>query len=425
MTTIEIEGGRAPVGELVVRVWDVASSPATLLGSALLSPAGSVTVGKGDLVDLRVLEPTVSDRHVAIEHRGDSIMVADLCSKNGTTLLGHRIARAEVAPGARLGLGRALLELAPAVRGGGPALGTLPLAGLVGTSLPMLELADRVRRYAKLGVPLLIRGESGTGKELVARAAHDESRLTSRPFVAINAATFSRELAESELFGHRRGAFTGAIADRRGAFREAHGGTLFIDEVAQLSLDVQAKLLRVVEEGVVRPVGADGVTRVEVRLVAATCEPLENEVDRGRFRRDLYERIAVCVVRVPALRERLGDLPDLTRFLLAELRLERMRVTRSALAALSSRSYPGNVRELRSILLLAAIAAADGNLIDLAHVEAAFVERGGPELKISFEEAAATLRASGGNQSHTARILGVPRTTLRDLLARGTRKPQR
>ena len=195
--------------------------------------------------------------------------------------------------------------------------------------------------------------------------------------------------------------------------------------MAQLSLDVQAKLLRVVEEGVVRPVGADGVTRVEVRLVAATCEPLENEVDRGRFRRDLYERIAVCVVRVPALRERLGDLPDLTRFLLAELRLERMRVTRSALAALSSRSYPGNVRELRSILLLAAIAAADGNLIDLAHVEAAFVERGGPELKISFEEAAATLRASGGNQSHTARILGVPRTTLRDLLARGTRKPQR
>jgi DNA-binding NtrC family response regulator len=422
MTTIEIEGSRAPVGELVVRVWDVAQTPATLLGSALLAPAGSVTVGKGALADLRVLEPTVSDRHVEIEHRGDSIMVADLCSKNGTTLLGHRIGRAEVAPGARLGLGRALLELAPAVRSGGPAPETVPLAGLVGRSLPMLSLAERVRRYAKLSVPLLIRGESGTGKELVARAAHDESRLGKRPFVAINAATFSRELAESELFGHRRGAFTGAIADRRGAFREAHGGTLFIDELAQLTLDVQAKLLRVVEEGVVRPVGADGVTRVEVRLVAATCEPLENEVDRGRFRRDLYERLAVCVVRVPPLRERLSDLPELTRFLLTELRLERMRLTPGALAALASRSYPGNVRELRSILLLAAIASGDANLIDSRHVESAFVERGGPDLRVSFEEAAATLRASGGNQSHTARVLGVPRTTLRDLLARGPRR---
>jgi len=286
----------------------------------------------------------------------------------------------------------------------------------------MLRLADRVRRYAKLAVPLLIRGESGTGKELVARAAHEASEVTGA-FVAINAATFSRELAESELFGHRRGAFTGAIADRRGAFREAHAGTLFVDEVAQLSLDVQAKLLRVVEEGVVRPVGADGATRVDVRLVAATCEPLEAEVERGRFRRDLYERLAVCVVRVPPLRERLVDLPELARYLLAELRLERMRVMPSALAALSSRAFPGNVRELRSILLLAAIAAGDSNVIAHAHVEAAFIERDGPSSTISYEEASATLRASDGNQSRTARALGVPRTTLRDLLLRGGVEP--
>ncbi len=430
MHTLELPPSHLSLGDLLVQVFVVdetapREAPARALVSGTLRPHGKLVVGSGRGVDLPVPESTVSAEHVALEHLGDGVRVTDLSSTNGTKLLGHALQCAHVLPGARFTLGRAELHLTEArwllER---PATRFAPLAGLLGRSEQMQRLAGRVRQLSALGVPVLIRGESGTGKDLVARALHKESRRTGE-LVALNAATLSDQLAGSELFGHRRGAFTGASSDRRGAFREADGGTLFIDEVARLRPEVQAKLLRVVEEGTVRPLGGDGVLPVDVRLLAATCEPLEREVEAGRFRRDLFERLAVCVIHVPPLRSRRSDLPELARHLLAELNLGQVRLAPSAMAVLSSYGFPGNVRELRSLLLLAAISAAEARVIEGCHVEAALRERGAlPELSPTPQQVLEAVHVCGGNQSEAARRLGIPRTTLRDLLARAGDQPR-
>lgn len=393
----------------------------------MLPPRAGIVVGSSPTADLRIEEPTVSQRHLRLEHRGTHVLAVDLGSRNGTTLLGHRVTAVEVVPGARLTLGAAAIEIVDASTALRDRLSCAepppyaPLPGLIGWSLPMQRLAQRVRRYAPLTEPVLVRGESGTGKELVARALHDLNPARAKnAFVAINAASLSRELAESELFGHRRGAFTGAVADRAGAFREASGGTLFIDEIAQLGPEVQAKLLRAVEDGVVRALGADGSVRVDVRLVAATCEPLEELVEQRRFRADLYERIAACVVRVPALRERLDDLPELAGHLLRKLSMGAT-LAPSGLSALARCKYRGNVRELRNLLLHATLVAGPGAVIEEQHVVAAWSERTMRSVtRITSGEARLLLATCNGNMSEAARRLGMPRSTLRDLVAKKT-----
>ncbi|MBK6516653.1 MAG: sigma 54-interacting transcriptional regulator [Polyangiaceae bacterium] len=412
MPTRELPASPSTLGDLLVRVIGPPTGP-----SALLRPGCCVVVGSSRDADLRVEEPTVSGRHVRLEHKRGFVLAADLGSKNGTTLFGQRVALAEVRPGVRLGVGAAAVEVLD--RRADPSARSELLRGLAGRSPPMVSLADRVQRIARLVEPALIRGESGTGKELVARALHDLGPRNKGPFVAINAASLSRELAESELFGHRRGAFTGAVSDRRGAFREADGGTLFIDEVAQLGLEVQGKLLRVVEERKVRPLGGDGPVGVDVRLVAATCEPLEEQVVDRRFRADLFQRIAVCVVRVPPLRDRLDDLPLLAPRLLCGLGLPPTTLLPGALAALGRGLYrDGNVRELRSVLLAAAIDAGAGTPIAEEHVLCALSERGVLTEATSPARARAMLASCGGNRSAAARRLGLPRSTFRDLLER-------
>lgn len=423
------------LNELRVRVCAPRSSHAEVS----LRPKQGVVVGSSSAADLTLEEPTVSQRHVRLEHRGSYVLAVDLGSKNGTTLLGHRVTAVEVVPGARLRLGAATIEIVDASSpashcASGERLEQATLPGLVGSSLPMQRLAQRVRRYAPLVEPVLVRGESGTGKELVARALHDLNPSRAKAaFVAINAASLSRELAESELFGHRRGAFTGAVTDRAGAFREASGGTLFIDEIAQLGPEVQAKLLRAVEDGVVRALGADGAVQVDVRLVAATCEPLEELVEQRRFRADLYERIAACVVRVPALRERLDDLPELAHHLLRKMSVDGARrgsaiaagsnagaaLAPSGLAALARCKYRGNVRELRNLLLHALLLAGPTAVIEEEHIVSAWSERTMRSVtRISSGEARLVLAACDGNVSEAARRLGMPRTTLRDLIAK-------
>ncbi|HTJ81722.1 MAG TPA: sigma 54-interacting transcriptional regulator [Polyangiaceae bacterium] len=377
-----------------------------------LREGDKVVVGSAPPADLTVREATISRRHAVIRHSGGFIEVTDLDSTNGLTLDGARVGAA------RLGLGGALLagRVALTVRAASACDPSAGLPGLVGSSPPMLELAARVRRFAPLSLSVLVRGESGTGKDLVARAVH---RLSKRrgAFVALNAATITRELAESELFGHRRGAFTGAHQDRRGAFREADGGTLFIDEVAALPLDVQAKLLRVVEERSVRPVGAEGPIAVDVRIVAATCEPLEARISAGLFRDDLYERLAACIVRVPPLSQRASDIGEIARHLLEAMDLGAMRLGDDAIRELESRRYRGNVRELRSLLTHAALAAReDGSVLGAQHVRAAAVERhGAPPTPV---DARRLVEDARGNVSLAARRAGIPRSTLRDLLAR-------
>ena len=302
---------------------------------------------------------------------------------------------------------------------------------MVGRSFALRALQERIAKVAGTPARVLITGENGTGKELVARAIHAESPRSRRPFVEVNCAAIPSELIESELFGHMRGSFTGAVGDRAGKFEQADGGTLFLDEIGDMSVAAQAKVLRALQEGVVTRIGGAKPIQVDVRVVAATNKRLEDEIAAGRFREDLFYRLNVVPLHVPPLRERREDVPALvTHFLqvLAEREGVPPRgITDDAIRRLSELEWPGNVRELRNtverLLILAAgpsISAADvdrlvgrrpeessglGGLADCQTFE---------EFKAAAERAflLAKLRAFDWNVSETARVLDMPRSNL-------------
>ncbi len=415
-----------PQGERIegpVRLWIGAGSRGSTPFEVTIVPGGEVVLGSAaEEADpcawtapfVHVDDVTVSARHCRVTHAGSAVEVVDLGARNGVRVGGVRVPRAALPLGGTFEIGRTLARVQPAGASARVAASVSPLAGLVGASSPMRALAGAVRRVASLRLPVLLRGESGSGKDLVARAVHDESPRAAGPFVVLNAAAISRELAESELFGHKRGAFTGAMRDRRGAFREAHGGTLFLDEIGAVPLELQAKLLRAVESGVVRPVGAEADVPIDVRLVAATCEPLEAMVDARLFRGDLYERLAVCVVQVPPLRDRPEDIPALARHLLGVCELGDRTVSADAVAALRGHRWPGNVRELRNVLVQAAVAG--GHVLGAEHVAAVLAERAGRARRVEPGEALRIFEETGRNVSAAARRADLPRTTMRDLL---------
>jgi DNA-binding NtrC family response regulator len=239
-----------------------------------------------------------------------------------------------------------------------------PSHDIVGDSPAIRDVLSLIARVADAPTTVLIEGETGTGKELVARALHAAGSRRDRLFVPVNCAAFTEGLLESELFGHRRGAFTGALADRRGLFEVANGGTIFLDEISETSPAFQAKLLRVLQEGEVRPVGEAEARTVDVRVIASTNRRLEEEVKAGRFREDLYYRLRVFPIHIPPLRERVEDIPVLVRHLLrrlsAQLKRPLSEPTDDALAALARHPFPGNVRELANELERALLLAPPG-----------------------------------------------------------------
>jgi DNA-binding NtrC family response regulator len=284
----------------------------------------------------------------------------------------------------------------------------------------MLRVAAEVRRHAATRAPILIQGESGTGKDLIARAIHGLGRAAG-PYVPLNVGAIAESLADSELFGHRRGAFTGAVSHRQGAFEQAHHGTLFLDEVAELSAGVQVRLLRVVEDGEVRPLGAQTTTSVDVRIVSASWAGLADRVEHGRFRADLYHRLSTVTLQLPPLRERRSDIPALASVLLRRLEpdLGRKLLSTSALAVLVAHGWPGNVRELSSVLYRAA-ALASGPEILAQHLSLSAKQVGPRRARERPSiDAEALLRSHAGNVSAAARAAGLPRTTFRALLLRG------
>jgi DNA-binding NtrC family response regulator len=300
------------------------------------------------------------------------------------------------------------------------------LHSLVFASPAMSRLALLVTRVAPRDVTVLITGESGTGKERVAEALVRASRRADKPFVRFNCAALTPELAEAELFGHARGAFTGAVRARAGLFREADGGTLLLDEVGELHGGTQAKLLRVLQEGEVRPVGEDRTYRVDVRILAATHRDLAGLVASGRFREDLLYRLKVVALHVPPLRERPEDIPALARHFLSRaarrFAMPPARVGPELLARLAQYSWPGNVRELENALESAVALSADGTIdpsflpdpslpAELRPAPTRFKEQ-----VAAYERGliVAALDAAGGNRSEAARLLDMGRATLQD-----------
>jgi transcriptional regulator with PAS, ATPase and Fis domain len=304
---------------------------------------------------------------------------------------------------------------------------------IVGRHPAMRRVVDVTRRVAETDAIVLVTGESGTGKELVARAVHALSQRSAGPFIPANCAAIPAGLLESELFGHRRGAFTGAVGTRSGLFELANGGTIFLDEVAEMSSALQVKLLRVLQDGDVRQVGGEHAIHVDARVIAATNKDLTREVARGAFREDLFYRLQVVPIVVPPLRERRSDVRVLVDYFLEKLNRSRherlVTITDDAMAVLWEYDWPGNVRELEN-LLERLVVLTDGATIDVEHVPSTIREykstrhvRGptlgthGIDLKRAVAEfevdlIAQALRRTRGNKQAAARLLGLKRTTL-------------
>ena len=300
----------------------------------------------------------------------------------------------------------------------------VPPAGLIGRTAPMLAVYKQIAHAANAVAPVLIVGESGTGKELVARAIHANGRRASRPFVPINCGALTETVLESELFGHTRGSFTGAIADAKGIFEQANGGTVFLDEIGETSPALQVKLLRVLQEGEVRPVGASRIVKVDVRVLAATNVDLEREVAQQRFRQDLFYRLSVIVILVPPLRDRREDIPLLIETFLRNAcsRAGRhVELTAAALTALTNYRWPGNVRELENTIERLVVFSR-GSQIDVPDLP--FKPSAGPDLEgrlfvdlPSLDELERryllhVIEQVGGNRTRAAEVLGIDRRTL-------------
>ncbi|MGD8859309.1 MAG: sigma 54-interacting transcriptional regulator [Myxococcales bacterium] len=331
-------------------------------------------LGKGHHNDLVLRDSTVSREHCEIVRDSRGYLLRDLGSTNGTLIDGSEIREGYLRAGVVITVGRVELEVRPfderiEVRPGERT----EFGEMVGQDPAMRAVFAVLERVAATDATLLIGGETGTGKDVLARAVHAESRRKGRPFIVVDCGAVVGSLIESELFGHEKGAFTGAAERRQGAFELAHRGTIFLDEVGELPLSLQTTLLRVLETRRIRRVGGQEEIPVDIRVIAATNRNLELEVQRGKFREDLYYRLAVVPVTLPPLRERRADIPPLAAHLLSTIHEEyglgpqHRTLGASALAALQAHDWPGNVRELRNVLQRAVLLtqASDNQQLDL------------------------------------------------------------
>ena len=404
-------------------------------GLELRLAPGATRIGTAPSCRLRLADPAVSRIHCELRVEPGGVTVVDCGSTNGTFVNGLEILEAKLAASARIAIGKTVVgvdlhgdievPLAPRDRFG----------PLVGSSAAMRRVFHVMATVAPTNATVLLQGETGTGKELAARALHETSKRAAGPFVAVDCGAIAEHLIESELFGHVRGAFTGATANRRGLFEEAQGGTVFLDEIGELPLSLQPKLLRALEGREVRPVGSNAPRPIDVRVVAATNRPLARAVNDGTFREDLYYRLAVVEIVLPPLRDRDEDIAVLASLFHAGVTGSPAHLPHDILESLRGRSWPGNVRELRnfverSALLgwgaaslqapaavpatsLEAFASADLPLKDardrcVARFEALYV--------------GALLRRTGGNVTRAAGLAGVSRRYLHRLIVdRGVR----
>ena len=312
---------------------------------------GRLTIGKAADNDLVLTDDTVSRHHCEIVRAPDGLHVRDLDSTNGTKVDGTRIREAMLQPGGVLKVGEVEIQFKPTAH----KIEVLPsdkpnFGSAIGQSLAMRTIFGVLERIAPTDATVLLEGETGTGKDVLARAIWSGSTRGGKPFLVVDCGAVTYSLIESELFGHERGAFTGAVSTRQGAFELADGGTVFLDEIGELPLDVQPKLLRVLEMREFRRVGGNKTLSTNVRVIAATKRDLQREVAAGKFREDLYFRLAVVPVTVPPLRARRDDIPALVTHILKAASGDGLSVSPETLQALAAHDWPGNVRELRNVL---------------------------------------------------------------------------
>jgi len=424
--TLPRPSGRPPIG-VVVRTIGARAAPAIFrLG------AGRCVLGAGAGADVVIQDDTVSRAHVELELVPEGVVVRDLQSRNGTFYLGQRLEKIVLGLGSRIRLGAVEVVLDADIETlvNAPTEASPGYRGLLGVSPVMQRLFGILVRLEGSLVNVLVEGESGCGKELIARAIHDGSSVAAGPRVIVNCGAIARELTLSELFGHRRGAFTGAVEDRMGAFEAAHGGTLFLDEVGELPLETQPALLRVLECGEVRPVGSTEVRHVKVRIVAATNRDLAEDVRAGRFREDFYYRLAVVKLTVPPLRDRPEDIPELARSFAEAAGVPSL--PEDVIARLRDQPWRGNARELRNaVQAYLAIGTlpgdahpAGGELEIACRKLVGDVERPYAEVKEELVHRftkvylEALLARTGGNQSEAARIAAIDRGHLGKMLVR-------
>jgi transcriptional regulator with PAS, ATPase and Fis domain len=393
---------------------------------------GVARIGTAEGSDLRLTDRTASRVHCEIRVKPTTVLVRDAGSTNGTFCEGLKIAEAEVPSGAMIRVGGSAVKIEI---GEEPSFvdvsGRDSFGELVGSSLEMRRVYAMLERVAPTDTTVLVQGETGTGKDVVARSLHAASKRATGPFVPIDCGAVPEALFESELFGHVRGSFSGAVNDRKGVFEEADGGTLFLDEIGELPLGMQAKLLRAIETRTVRRIGANAAKPVDVRIVAATNRTLVRAVNEGTFREDLFYRLAVVEILIPPLRARREDVPMLAAHFYRALGGEG-ELAPAFLERLASRGFPGNVRELKNFVERAMLL---GTITPSAPRRAARETPPGLEelapLHLPLKEARqawtesfehvyirAVLKKARGNVTHAAEIAGVSRRFLQRLAAR-------
>jgi|GEM_PF-643129 len=396
-------------------------------GKRLSLSSGILKIGRSSRNGFVLSDPSVSSFHLELEPTARGFQVRDLGSTNGTLVQGQRVQRCTVEFGSEIQIGQTKLILVAEDEPG--RADRLLGRRLVGKSPQMAEVYNLIERGAKRDVAILIQGETGCGKELVAQEIHRLSARRQGPFITVDCSSIPRDLIESELFGHEKGSFTSALTQRKGAFELGDGGTVFLDEVGELPLELQPKLLRVLEERAFKRVGGNEVRRSDFRVISATNRWLDREVLQGRFRQDLFFRLYVLPILLPPLRERKEDIALLVEHFLRGKRIE---VTPQAMENLVAHSWPGNVRELRNTIERAVV-MTEGSV--LRPEDLLFLAAPPDALSISWEERSSlpptesleeiekrvierTLKSHGGDKRATAQALGIALSTLYEKLKR-------
>ena len=403
-------------------------------GESLVVGQSSITIGSGSTSEVRLSDPTISRRHLAVTLAENGVVVRDLGSTNGSFVAGARFQELLLGFGAEIQIGQTLLKYLPDEE----HVDVAPTASerfgnMLGRDPKMRQVFSLLEDVAHSEATVLLEGETGTGKELLAEEIHRHSPRAGKPFVVFDCAAQPKELIESALFGHVRGAFTGAVADRKGAFVEADGGTLFLDEIGELALDMQPVLLRALDKRTIRPVGGTGQRMVSVRVIAATHRDLRAEMATRHFREDLYYRLAVVRIHVPPLRERPADVGLLVQhFVESYAKPPGLVVRPEDVERLARLPWPGNIRQLRNVIEHAC-AVSHGDELDLTEFLASALAPapglGAVALDMPFKDAKARvveefervylkalLLRHEGNLSAAARSADLDRKHLRELL---------